>query len=134
MLLKCCTQYANKFGKLSSGHRTGKGQCSFQCQRMFKLPYVCAKLLQSCPTLCDAIDPLSMGFPRQQYWSGLPCPFSADPPDLGSEPVSFMSPALAIGVFTTSAAWEVLHHLTTGFISHAVRLCSKSSKLGFSST
>ena len=25
MLLKCCTQYANKFGKLSSGHRTGKG-------------------------------------------------------------------------------------------------------------
>ena len=26
MLLKCCTQYASKFGKLSSGHRTGKGQ------------------------------------------------------------------------------------------------------------
>ena len=25
MLLKCCTQDANKFGKLSSGHRTGKG-------------------------------------------------------------------------------------------------------------
>ena len=25
MLLKCCTQYASKFGKLSSGHRTGKG-------------------------------------------------------------------------------------------------------------
>ena len=30
---KCCTQYANKFGKLSSGHRTGKGQFSFQSQR-----------------------------------------------------------------------------------------------------
>ena len=29
----CCTQYANKFGKLSSGHRTGKGQFSFQSQR-----------------------------------------------------------------------------------------------------
>ena len=26
MLLKCCIQYASKFGKLSSGHRTGKGQ------------------------------------------------------------------------------------------------------------
>ena len=26
-------QYASKFGKLSSGHRTGKGQCSFQSQR-----------------------------------------------------------------------------------------------------
>ena len=33
LLLKCCTQYANKFGKLSSGHRTGKGQFSFQVQR-----------------------------------------------------------------------------------------------------
>ena len=42
MLWKCCTQYARKFGKLSSDHRTGKGQFSFQsqerqCQRMLKL-------------------------------------------------------------------------------------------------
>ena len=29
MLWKCCTQYASKFGKLSNGHRTGKGQFSF---------------------------------------------------------------------------------------------------------
>ena len=40
MLWKCCTQYASKFGKLSSGHRTGKGQfhsnSKGQCQRMFK--------------------------------------------------------------------------------------------------
>ena len=34
MRSKCCTQYANKFGKLSSGHRTGKGQFSFQFQRI----------------------------------------------------------------------------------------------------
>ena len=33
MLWKCCTQYASKFGKLSSGHRTGKGQFSFHSQR-----------------------------------------------------------------------------------------------------
>ena len=33
MLLKCCTQQVNKFGKLSSGHRTGKGQFSPQLQR-----------------------------------------------------------------------------------------------------
>ena len=33
MLLKCYTQYTSKFGKLSSGHRAGKGQCSFQFQR-----------------------------------------------------------------------------------------------------
>ena len=33
MLWKCCTQYAIKFGKLSSVHRTGKGQFSFQSKR-----------------------------------------------------------------------------------------------------
>ena len=33
MLLKCCTEYDSKFGKLNSGHRTGKGQFSFQSQR-----------------------------------------------------------------------------------------------------
>ena len=33
MLLKFCTQYARTYGKLSSGHRTGKGQLSFQSQR-----------------------------------------------------------------------------------------------------
>ena len=33
MLWKCCTQYVSKFGKLSSGHRTGKGHFSFQPQR-----------------------------------------------------------------------------------------------------
>ena len=32
-VIKCCTQYSSKFGKLSSGHRTGKGQFSFQFQR-----------------------------------------------------------------------------------------------------
>ena len=36
MLWKCCTQYASKFGKLSSGHRTGKGQFTFQSQRKAK--------------------------------------------------------------------------------------------------
>ena len=33
MLSECCTQYASKLEKLSSGHRTGKGQFSFQSQR-----------------------------------------------------------------------------------------------------
>ena len=36
MLLKCCTQYVSKFGKPSSGHRTGKGQFSIQFQRKAK--------------------------------------------------------------------------------------------------
>ena len=40
MLLKCCTQYGSKFGKLSSGHGTGKGEFSFQCQRRTVPKYV----------------------------------------------------------------------------------------------
>ena len=32
--------------------------------------------------------PLSMGFPKQEYWSGLPFPFPGDLPDPGIEPVS----------------------------------------------
>ena len=35
MLLKCCTQYVSKFGKLNNGHRTGKVQFSFQCQSSY---------------------------------------------------------------------------------------------------
>ena len=41
--------------------------------------------------------PLSMGFSRQEYWSGLPCPPPGDLPDPGIEPTSLMSPALAGG-------------------------------------
>ena len=45
-----------------------------------------AKLLRSCPTLCDLMDlahqaPLSMGFSRQEYWSGFPFPPPGDIPD-----------------------------------------------------
>ena len=50
--------------------------------------------------------PLSMGFPRQEYWSGLPCPSSGYLPNLGFEAVSLMSPMLAGGFFTTSTTWE----------------------------
>ena len=39
--------------------------------------------------------PPSMGFPRQEYWSGLPFPATGDLPDPGTEPVSPESPALA---------------------------------------
>ena len=50
----------------------------------------CASMLslQLCPTLCDPMDcslpaPLSMGFSRQEYWSGLPCPPPGDLPNQG---------------------------------------------------
>ena len=48
---------------------------------------------------CQA--PLSMGFPRQENWSGLPLPASGDLPDPKIEPKSLASPALAGGFFPT---------------------------------
>ena len=52
--------------------------------------------------------PLSMGFSRQEYWSGLPRPPPGDFPDPGIDPSSLMSSASAGGLFTTSTAWETL--------------------------
>ena len=49
---------------------------------------------------------LSMGFPRQEYWSGLICPPPGNPADQGTEPASLMSPTLAGRFFTTSATEE----------------------------
>ena len=51
--------------------------------------------------------PLSMGCPRQEYWSGLSCPPPGDLPDPGIEPAS---PALAGGFFTTEPPGK--HHVT----------------------
>ena len=68
--------------------------------------------LQSCLTLCYPINyvahqaPLSMGFSRQEYWSGLPCPPPGDLPDPGIKPTILMSPELAGGFLTASATWE----------------------------
>ena len=47
--VKCCTQYASKFGKLSSDHRTGKGQFSlqFQSKAMSKNDQTTAQLYSS---------------------------------------------------------------------------------------
>ena len=50
--------------------------------------------------------PLSVEFSRQEHWSGLQFPSPGDLPNPGIEPMSFMSPALASGFFTTRATWE----------------------------
>jgi len=50
---------------------------------------------------------LSLGFSRQEYRSGLPCPPPGDLPNPVTEPKSPMSPALAGGFFITRATWEV---------------------------
>ena len=50
--------------------------------------------------------PLSMGFSKQEYWSGLPFPSPGDLPNPVIEPLSVMSPALTGGFFTASATRE----------------------------
>ena len=47
-----------------------------------------------------------MGFSKQEYWSGLPCPLPGDLPDPGIKPEPLMTPALADEFFTTGAIWE----------------------------
>ena len=62
---------------------------------------------QSCLTLCDPMvcslqASLPMGFSRQEYWSGVPFPPPSDLPDSGTESMSLVTSALAVGFFT----WE----------------------------
>ena len=49
-----------------------------------------------------------MGFSRQEFWSGLPCPPPGGLPNPVTEPTSLMSPALAGGFCANSATWEPL--------------------------
>ena len=67
--------------------------------------FSCVRLFSPVWTVASQA-PLSMGFSRQEYWSGLPFPPPGDLPDSGIEPESLMSPALAGRFFTTDATWE----------------------------
>ena len=63
----------------------------------------CCLVTQAClilvtPWTVACQDPLSMGFPRQEYWSGLPFSSPKDLPDLGIQPAS---PVFTGGFFTT---------------------------------
>ena len=109
---------------------------------------MCVKLLHLCPTLynpmdCSHLAPLSMGFSRQENWSGLPGPSAGNLPDPGTEPVSLASPALAGGFFTTSTTWEALDtylrelndiltclELTSWKLEEYLYLCWQSVPLG----
>ena len=58
--------------------------------------FSCVRLFAVLWTIAHQVA-LSMGFSRQEYWSGLPCPHPGDLPDPGIEPVSLTSPALVGG-------------------------------------
>ena len=63
--------------------------------------------------------PLSMGFPRQEYWSGLPFPSPEVLPNLGMETASLVSPTLICRLFTTGTTWEVPKRYSVQFSSVA---------------
>ena len=64
--------------------------------------FTCVQLFATLGTVAQQA-PLSMGFSRQEYWNGLPCPPPGDLPHSGIEPVSPTCPALAGRFFTTIA-------------------------------
>ena len=90
-----------------------------------KFPMRACELLQSCLPLWTLQTiarqtPLSMGFSRQAYWNGLPCPSPGDLPNPGTEPSSLPSPALAGRLSTTSATrlkWYWFRNSFHGFFS-----------------
>ena len=88
---------------------------------------VLAKSLQSCLTFVTPWTvihqaPLSVGFSRQEHWSGLPCPPPQGLPHPGTEPTSLMSLALAGGFFTSSATWEALYMNICEHIKSYIRI------------
>ena len=68
-----------------------------------------------------------MGFPRQEYWSGLPCSPPGDLPDPEIELVSLMSHALAGRFFTTSTTWEAIHTHTHTHTHTYTYICGSSA-------
>ena len=72
-----------------------KGVQVLSCVQLFATPWTVAHQAT-----------LSMEFSRQEYWSGLPFPTPGDLPDPEIKLMSFAFPALAGGLFTTSATWE----------------------------
>ena len=85
------------FGKLTLRSTFLPADCC--CKPFPSVPMLCL-VAQPCPTFCDPVDcslpdssvahqaPLSMGFSRPEYWSGLPCPPPGDRPNPGIEPRS----------------------------------------------
>ena len=80
----------------------------------------CCLITKSCPTpFVTPMDyialqaPVSVGFPRQEYWSGLPFPSPGDLPDPGTEP---LSPAVVDGFFTPEPPGQPSIYDTDTFI------------------
>ena len=96
-------------------------------QILMHFPSICCCCLvaKSCPTFTTPWTvahqvPLSMGFLRQDYWSGLPFPSPEDLPNVGIEP---MSPALAGIFFTPESPGKPLSKYKELQISYPISVC-----------
>ena len=76
------------------------------------------------PWTVDHQAPLSTGFPKQEYWSGLPFPSPGDLPNPGIEPVSPVSPTLASRFFAIVPPGEPFY-LGGGALLPLVSRCSE---------
>ena len=104
---------------------TGNAFClSLYMECCAVLSHVSRVRLFGTPWTVGCWAPLSMGFSRQEYWSGLPRPFPGGLPSPGSEPASLTSSALAGVFFPTKAAWEAPEHRIT---NHYLCLGAKAS-------
>ena len=85
-------------------------RCIFMKWKISAKRDMCAKSLQSCPTLCDPMDPapVSTGLSRQEHCSGSPCPPPGDLPDPGTNLRPSVS-CRAGRLVTTSATWRPRH-------------------------
>ena len=106
--LVCCSSWSHKESDMTEQLNWPElNHLMKVCQsRIWRKVCVCAKSLQLCLTLWDPMNcslqaPLSMGFSRQEYWSGLPCPSLGCLPDPGIKSMSLRYPALVGRFFTT---------------------------------
>ena len=67
--------------------------------------------------------PLSMGFSRQEYWSGLPFSPPGDIPNPGIEPMSLMSSALQVGSLPLEPPGKPILGLRVGCATSFVFVC-----------
>ena len=80
-------------------------ECKFICACCVLSHFSCIRLFVMLWTVALQA-PLSIGFSRQEYWSGLPFP-SGHLPSPGIKSTSLTSPTLAGGFLTTSTTWDI---------------------------
>ena len=92
--------------------------CVCVCVCVCEATSIMSNSLQCYGLVCQA--PLSMGFSRQEYWSGFPFPSPGDLPNPGIEPSFLTSPALVGVSFTTSTTWPPVKPKPAGLGSRSL--------------